>query len=103
MKRTLLLLSSLILLSGCSMFGHRKPPEPTAGRVIESEKWVQTDCTIVEVSKPIFPFSDAKKEMDLLEKAKLALSELETREAYEKKLEAAIVSCNKTKETPSVK
>jgi hypothetical protein len=63
----------------------------TQDRIVEIP--VKIPCKIPAVEKPIMPFDEIKKEDDIYKKIKMALAEIELREAYEKKLEAAIKGC----------
>jgi hypothetical protein len=57
---------------------------------------VPIPCKIVSPDKPVYPLQEAKKEeTDIFVITQKALAEIELRQGYETKLEAAILECNK--------
>lgn len=57
---------------------------------------VPIPCKIISPDKPVYPLQEAKKEeADIFVITQKALAEIELRQGYETKLEAAIVECNK--------
>lgn len=89
MKFILGLVVSLILIVGC---GTVTLPQPQLVSVP-----VKTKCEPITNVKDIdvYPFSEAKKEMSLYEKFKLALQELELVTDQNTELKAALKECTK--------
>lgn len=57
---------------------------------------VPVPCKIVSPEKPVYPLQEAKKnESNIFNITQKALAEIELRQGYETKLEAAITECNK--------
>lgn len=82
-----LILGAGFLVSGCSLF--QTKPEIQTIKVIE-----KVPCKVTMPEKPVYPLDSAKKSDDIFLKGQKALSEIEIREAYTIKLEAAIKECN---------
>lgn len=85
---TALILSNVIWFAGCAT------TEPTIKTQVVIQKVpVPVPCKITPPEKPVMLVDDLKKETPLFDKVQAGLAELERREAYEKKLEAAIKEC----------
>ena len=61
--------------------------------IVEVKVPVSVPCKITPPKRPLMPVDALKKEDDLHTKVKVALAELEIREAYEKTLESSIKEC----------
>lgn len=85
---TILILSNVIWLAGCPATAPTLKPE-----IVIQKVPVPVPCKITPPEKPVMPVDDLKKEAPLFDKVQAGLAELERREAYEKKLEAAIKEC----------
>lgn len=91
MKSSKLIVALLLSfgLSGC--FGTMEP-----FTVQKVEVPVKVPCKITMPDKQAMPFTEAKKdESDIFVIVQKALAEIEFRQGYETKLEAAIQECNK--------
>lgn len=87
--KTILLVSLLVLsLSGCGLFQPRV-------EIREVKVPVPVPCKIIEPEKPVMPFQESDPDENIFVKMKKALAEIELRQGYEVKLEAAIKECNK--------
>lgn len=90
MKFILGLVVSLILLVGCGTVTRIPPPQLV-------NVPIKTKCEPITNVKDIgvYPLSEAKKEMSLYEKLKLALQELELINDQNTELKAALKECTK--------
>lgn len=77
----------LLSLSGCA-----SSSVPVA-RPMLVEVPVAVPCSAPVVDHPIWPLGDLPSQSTIYDQARLALAEIELREAYETKLRAAIESC----------
>jgi len=78
----------VVWLAGCLTTAPTLKPE-----IVIQKVPVPTPCKITPPEKPVMPVDNLKKESPLFDKIQAGLAELERREAYEKKLEAAIKEC----------
>lgn len=67
----------------------------TAPRHIETKVPVPVECREAVPERPAMPTEQARPEQDIDHKTKLQLAEIETREAYETRLRAALEACTK--------
>jgi len=84
--KTMLALLAVVMLTAC-----------TPSLVVKEVKVpVPVPCRIVSPEKPVYPLQEAKKdEANIFNITQKALAEIELRQGYETKLEAAITECNK--------
>lgn len=85
MKLVIAILSTL-LIAGCAC----------QEKIVEVKVPVPVPCKVTSPERPVMPLEQAKKdESDIFVIVKKALAEIEFRQGYETKLEAAIQECNK--------
>ncbi len=77
----------LLSLSGCA-----SASTPVA-RPVVVEVPVSMPCSVPVVDHPVWPLDDLRAQSTIYDQVRLALAEIELREAYEIKLRAVIESC----------
>lgn len=79
-----------LLLVGCA--SSQAPIIKTEDKIVNVA--VQVPCKVTLPERPAMPLDSAKPEEDVFTKIKKALAEIELRQSYEEKLEAAAKSCS---------
>jgi hypothetical protein len=82
-----LIILSLFLLASCAC----DPVVNTTPVIVKVPTPVP--CKIAPIEKPVYGFSELKKEDTIFKKIQVLLSDRELRKAYERKLEAATKEC----------
>lgn len=86
MKMLILLFCVLLVACGTN-------PTPMGSKTVIAEVSVPVDCKIAKVPKPDSLVDNLRSEDDIHTKIKTILAEMESKEAYEKELEAALKEC----------
>lgn len=86
MSRLVMLTVFALLASGCGT-------SPSTPQVIKTKVQVSVPCDPGPVPAPAFPVDSLTGDEDIYDKAKTLAADIETREGYEARLNAAIDSC----------